>query len=194
VVDPWVIALMIATGAAAGCNRGSTDHAPPDAATSAGSAVAANASLAADLDCHPSGPPPAPPPGASASALRPDFRPRLTMLRVSAHVGAVSLRKRGSSWVTAGDQGCTVPARRMERALGDLERLAATKTEERPADGQAFELQIVALMGDDIALELAIASRSNTGDLVQLWDGSRVRMRGLDRSLWSPHPADWCNE
>jgi hypothetical protein len=116
------------------------------------------------------------------------------MLRVSAHVGAVSLHKRGNTWVTAGDGGCTVPARRMERALGDLERLEATKTEERPGDGQAFELQIVALMGDDVALQLEIASRGTTGDLVQLWDGSRVRLRGLDRSLWSPRPSDWCNE
>ena len=190
-----VSALMIAAGAAAGCNRGSTDHAPPPvAATSAGSGVAADASLAADVDCHPSGPPPAPPPGASASALRRDFRPRLTLLSISAHVGAVTLRKRGSSWVTRGDNGCTVPARRMERALGDLERLEATKTEERPADGQAFELQIVALMGDDVALRLEIADRGPRGDLVQIFDGSRFRLRGLDRNLWSPRPADWCNE
>jgi hypothetical protein len=190
-----VTALMLAAGTTAGCDRGSTDHTPPPAAaTSAGASAAADVSRDADPDCHPSGPPPAPPPGASASALRPDFRPRLTMLRVSAHVGAVSLRKRGSSWVTAGDGGCTVPARRMERALGDLERLDATKAEEQPAGGQAFELQIVALMGDDIALELDVASRGDTGDLVQLYDGSRVRMRGLDRSLWSPRPSDWCNE
>lgn len=186
---------MIAAGAAASCNRGSTDHAPPPAAaTSAGSSLAGDAALDADPDCHPSGPPPAPPPGASASALRPDFRPRLTMLRVSAHVGAVSLHKRGNTWVASGDGGCTVPPQRIERALDALGRLEAVKTDERPASGEAFELQIVALMGDDVALELEIANSGPGGDLVQLFDGSRVRLRGLDRSLWSPRPADWCRE
>jgi hypothetical protein len=116
------------------------------------------------------------------------------MLRVSAHAGAVILRKRGSSWVAAGERSCAVPERRMARALDNLARLNAVTTEERPTDGQAFELQIVALMGEEIALQLEVAGRGANGDLVQLWDGSRVRLRGLDRSLWSPHPADWCKE
>jgi hypothetical protein len=116
------------------------------------------------------------------------------MLRVSAHVGAVSLRKRGSSWVMAGAGGCAVPERRMKQALDDLARLTAVKTEERPAGGDAFELQIVALMGEDVALQLDVAGRGSAGDLVQLWDGSMVRMRGLDRNLWSPRPADWCKQ
>jgi hypothetical protein len=48
--------------------------------------------------------------------------------------------------------------------------------------------------GCTVTLQLEIASRGNTGDLVQLWDGSRVRMRGLDRKWLSLHPADWCRE
>jgi hypothetical protein len=113
---------------------------------------------------------------------------------VSAHLGSVTLRKRGSSWVSAGDSGCTVPARRIEQALDNLAGLRAVKTEEQPADGRAFELQIVALMGEEIALHLEIAGRDDAGDLGQLFDGSRVKLRGLDRNLWSPRPADWCQE
>ena len=61
-------------------------------------------------------------------------------------------------------------------------------------NGTPFELQIVALMGEETALQLEIANRGDGGDLVQIFDGSRYRMRGLDRSLWSPRPSDWCNE
>jgi hypothetical protein len=107
-------------------------------------------------------------------------------------VGAVILRKQGSTWVTAGQGGCTVPPRRIGRALDELARLKAVKTDEQPADGRAFELQIIAQMGDDIGLQLDVANRSDRGDLVQLFDGSRYRIRGLDRSFWSPRPADWC--
>jgi hypothetical protein len=87
-----------------------------------------------------------------------------------------------------------VPARRIEQALDNLAELKAVRTEEQPADGNAFELQIVALMGEEIALPLEIADRDNAGDLVHLLDDSRVRLRGLDRNLWSPRPADWCKE
>jgi hypothetical protein len=158
------------------------------------SLVAPEASHADPWEGHGPRPPRPPQPGASASALRSDFRSRLTTVRVSAHASAVILRKRGSSWVTAGDGGCTVPAPRMERALDNLVRLKASKAEERPADGQAFELQIVALMGEEIALQLEVAGRGNQGDLVQLHDDSKVMLRGLDRSLWSARPADWCKE
>jgi hypothetical protein len=109
-------------------------------------------------------------------------------------VGSVVLRKGGNSWVTSDDGGCTVPPRRMDRALDELGRLKAAKTDEQPANGQAFELQIVALMGEETALRLEIAERGATGDLVQIFDGSRFRMRGLDRSFWSLRPSDWCNE
>jgi hypothetical protein len=106
----------------------------------------------------------------------------------------VILRKRGSSWVTAGDGGCAVPALRMERALDNLAQLKAVKTEEKLVDGQAFELQIVALMGEAVALQLEVAGSGDAGDLVQLHDDSKVRLRGLDRKLWSARPADWCEE
>jgi len=105
----------------------------------------------------------------------------------------VPLRRRGSSWVTAGS-GCTVPPRRIEQALDNLAELKAVKTEEQPADGRAFELQIVALMGEEMALHLEIAHRDKAGDLVQLFDDSRVILRGLDRNLWSPRAEDWCTE
>lgn len=186
----------------AGCSKASKPDAagaPPASAPSGSVAAAASlqapAAAASDpWEGHPPTPPPPPPPGASASALRSEFRERLTTLRVLAHVGAVTMRKRGSSWVTAGDSGCTVPAGRIDQALDSLMRLKSVKTDEHPADGDAFDLQIVALMGEDVALELDVANHGPTGDLVQLFDGSSVRMRGLDRSFWSPRPADWCKE
>jgi hypothetical protein len=143
---------------------------------------------------HPPHPPPPPPPGASATALKAAFRERITTLRVSAHVGSVIIRKQGASWVSAGEAGCTVPPRRIDAALDQLARLKAVKTEEQPADGRAFELQVMAQMGEDIALQLDVANRNASGDLVQLFDGSRYRIRGLDRSFWSPRPAHWCGE
>jgi hypothetical protein len=82
----------------------------------------------------------------------------------------------------------------MERALDDLTSLDAVRTDERPADGRSFELQIVALMGDEIALQFEIAGRNEAGDLVQLVDDARFRIRGLDRSLWPSRPSDWCTE
>jgi hypothetical protein len=30
--------------------------------------------------------------------------------------------------------------------------------------------------------------------LVHLADDSMVRLQGLDRALWSPHPVDWCRK
>jgi hypothetical protein len=187
---------------ATGCSRpaqsdaaGSTPATPaPSPAAPAASLPAPAAFGAEPLEAHPPRPPRPPPAGASATALRSDYRPRLTTLSISAHLGAATLRKRGSSWVTAGDNGCTVPARRIDQALDNLAQLKAEKTEEQPADGSAFELQLVALMGEEMALHLEIANRDNTADLVQLLDGSRVKLRGLNRNLWSPRPADWCKE
>ena len=195
-----ILTLGVALGAVA-CSKstkpgdaGSAGVAPAASlvAKPVGSHTAPAASDADPWEGHPPRPPRPPPPGASATALRSDFRARLTTVHVSAHAGAVILRKRGTSWVTGGDAGCTVPARRIDWALDELAQLKAVKTDEQPADGRAFELQIVALMGEDIALQLEIAGRGDGGDLVQLYDGSRVRMRGLDRRLWSPRPADWC--
>jgi hypothetical protein len=199
--SPLAWLMLCAALGAAGCGKRTKSGAAGSTARSAPSPVAPEAGLsgppAVDSDSwegHPPRPPRAPPPGASATALRSEFRARLTTLSVSAHVGSVILRKHGESWVTAGDSGCTVPARRIDQALDNLAQLKAVKTDEQPADGRAFELQIDALMGEDIALHLEIANRGDAGDLVQLFDGSRVRMRGLDRSVWSPRPADWCQE
>lgn len=187
---------------ATGCSRpaqsdaaGSTPAPPAPSPAAPAASLPAPAPFGSEpLEAHPPRPPRPPPPGASATALRSDYRPRLTTLSISAHLGSATLRKRGSSWVTAGDSGCTVPARRIEQALDNLAQLSAMKTEEQPADGRAFELQIVALVDEEIVLHLEIANRDDTGDLVQLLDGARVRMRGLDRSLWSPRPDDWCKE
>jgi hypothetical protein len=200
--SPSPFLALCAALSAGGCGKSTKpDDVRPTSPAPASSPAAPVASLVApagsDTDPyqgHGPRPPRPPPPGASASALRPDFRARLTTIRVSAHASAVILRKRGSSWVTAGDGGCTVPAPRMERALDNLERLKATKTDEKPADGLAFELQVVALVGEDVALQLEVAGRGDAGDFVQLYDDSKVRLRGLDRSLWSPQRADWCEE
>jgi hypothetical protein len=204
---PGLELAVAALAVAAGCNRAPRDATPapvPEASSStrspattlaaASSAPHPDASGHTDDDCRPSGPPPPPPSGASATALSADHLPRLSTVRVLAHSNAVILRKRDSSWVTAGDNGCTVPASRMARALENLSRLRATKTDERPADGSAYELQIVALMGEDVAVQLEIAQRNDRWDLVQIFDGTTFRLRGLDRNLWSPRPADWCKE
>lgn len=201
-LSPLAYLTLCVALCATGCSKptkpdaaGSTPATPAPGPSAPAASLPAPAAVGSEpLEAHPPRPPRPPPPGASATALRSDYRPRLTTLSVSAHVGSVTLRKRGSSWVSAGDSGCTVPARRIEQALENLAELKAVKTEEQPADGNAFELQIVALMGEEIALHLEIANRDNAGDLVQLFDGSRVRMRGLDRNLWSPRPADWCKE
>ena len=198
--------LAYLTSCVALCATGCSRPTKPDAAESTPTMPAPSPSAPAaslptpaavgsePLEAHPPRAPRPPPPGASATALRADYRPRLTALSVSAHLGSATLRKRGSSWVTTGESGCTVPTRRIEQALDNLGELKAVKTEEQPADGRAFELQIVALMGDEIALNLEIANRDDAGDLVQLFDDSRVKMRGLDRNLWSPRPADWCKD
>src|SRR5690242_7858160 len=93
---------------AVGCSRSTR----PGGAGSGGAAPAlslvalyakrteAAASAAEPSEGHPPRPPRPPPPGASATALRSDFRARLTGLRVSAHVGSVIIRKRGDTWIT----------------------------------------------------------------------------------------------
>jgi len=147
----------------------------------------------ADHDCNEAHPPPKPEPAVTATSLSPNARERLTTLRVSAHVGAVILRRQGSSWVTAGENGCTVPPSRVERALDNLSGLSAVPTDERPADGSSFELQLVALVDEERVLHFEIAGRSDDGDLVQLNDDSMYQVRGLDRDLWSPLPSVWCS-
>jgi len=145
-----------------------------------------------DHDCQKAHPPPKPEPAVTATSLSPEARERLTTLRVSAHVGAVILRRQGSTWVMAGQSGCTVPPSRVERALDNLAGLSAVPTNERPVDGSSFELQLVALADEERLLHFEIAGGSDDGDLVQLNDDSTYRVRGLDRNLWSPLPSLWC--
>jgi hypothetical protein len=116
----------------------------------------------------------------------------VTTLRISAHVGSVILRRAETGWVAAGQNGCSVPVSRVERALDNLTSLQAERTGERPVDGNSFELQIVAEVGGERTISLDVAGRGERGDLVQLVDGSTSRVRGLDRELWSPDPRDWC--
>lgn len=132
------------------------------------------------------------PRAATATALSLDARRRLTTLRISAHEGSVILRKKGATWVALGRGGCPVPTARMERALDNLESLKAAPTSARPAEGESFDLQIVALIGEERALHFDVANGNDQGDLIQLNDYSTFRVRGLDRRLLSPHPKDWC--
>jgi hypothetical protein len=117
----------------------------------------------------------------------------VTTLRVSAPVGGVILRRRETGWTVAGQSGCTVPASRIERALDNLASLKAEPTGDRPVDGNSFELEIVAEAGEARALSLDVADHGERGDLVQLVDGSTLRVKGLDRELWSLNPRDWCD-
>jgi hypothetical protein len=134
------------------------------------------------------------PAGDKRLALRADDRPKLTKILVMAHVGSVILRREGSTWVTAGDHGCTAPPSRIQRALDNLSSVTAIPSDEKPTSGSVFELQIMALMGEERAIHFEIADRNEQGDLVQLFDASTYRVQGLDRSLWSPRPEDWCKE
>ena len=143
---------------------------------------------------HPVRPIILPPAGPPAIALSPRVRAALTKVRVSAHVGGVSIWKEGNAWVMLGREGCSVPLPRLERAFDNLARVRAVPTNEPRPDGTAFQLQITLLVDEERALHLEIADRNEEGDLVQLADNSLVRLQGLDRALWSPHPVDWCRK
>ncbi|HEY8944861.1 MAG TPA: hypothetical protein VIM73_11395 [Polyangiaceae bacterium] len=106
----------------------------------------------------------------------------------------MAIWKEGSAWVLPGNNGCSVPLARIERAFDNLARLRAVPTNEPPPQGTAFQLQITLLSGEERAIHLEIADRNEEGDLVHLQDDSMVRVHGLDRELWSPHPMDWCRD
>jgi hypothetical protein len=82
-----------------------------------------------------------------------------------------------------------VASARVERALDNLSTLSAEPSDEQP---ETFDLQLAVLNGQERVLHFDVAGRSNGTDLVQLNDGSRFRIKGLDRELWSPTPAVWC--
>ena len=91
-----------------------------------------------------------------------------------------------------GRDGCRVDAVRIERALNNLSRLQATPTEDRPLPDAEFDLQLVALIGEERALLFDIVRRVDGKDLIQLGDYSRYWVSGLDRELWVPDPRAWC--
>jgi hypothetical protein len=137
------------------------------------------------------GPPAAPAaPAPTATALDAKTRAKLTTLRISAHRGGLIIRKEPEGWKLSGTQGCLVDAARVDRALDNLAGLTAVQTLDALAH---FELQIVALIGQERALYFDVGERGEAGDLVQLGDQSRVRVKGLDRALWSPEPSAWCS-
>jgi hypothetical protein len=166
--------------------------APPVSSSTSAVAPASAADTHSDHDCRTAHPPYLPPAGPPAVALNAKVRRDVTTLRIFAHVGAVILRRGEPGWVVAGQSGCSVPASRIERALDNLARLKAEPTGDRPVDGNSFELQIVAEIGEERALSLDVAGHGERGDLMQLIDGSTLRVRGLERDLWSPNPRDWC--
>jgi hypothetical protein len=143
----------------------------------------------AEHDCsqaHPNAPRPAP---VTATALSDAARDSVTTLRVSAHQGVVTVRKGEHGWATRGPAGCPVAPERIEQALNNLSALVAERTDEQPTE---FELQLAVLSGEERVLHFDVAGRSEGTDLVQLNDGSRFRIRGLDRGLWVPDKAAWC--
>lgn len=194
----WLLSALLAAVCSAGCESvsASADSLPVmleghSAGPSANDEQAASDEHARS-DCRSLHPEPGPAAVATATALSLDARRRLTTLRISAHEGSVILRKKGATWFALGHGGCPVPKGRMERTLDNLESLKAAPTSARPADGDSFELQIAALIGEERALHFDIADRNDQGDLIQLNDHSTFRVRGLDRRLLSPHPKDWC--
>jgi hypothetical protein len=106
----------------------------------------------------------------------------------------VSIWKEENAWVLPGRDGCSVALPRLERAFDNLARVRAVSTNEPRPAGTAFRLIITLFIGEERALHLEIADRNEEGDLVQLADNSLVRLQGLDRALWSPHPVDWCRK
>jgi hypothetical protein len=129
---------------------------------------------------------------ASPSALSAEARAKLTTIRVSAHEGYVIVRREAEGWVISGPGGCTVRSERIDHALDNLSVLKSVPTTEAVPHGTAFQLQISVLVGEQLAVHLELADRNETGQLARLDDDSMVRVQGLDLSLWSPHPADWC--
>jgi hypothetical protein len=129
-----------------------------------------------------------------AGALSPADRDALTTIRVTARVGAVTLRMRDGVWIMAGKGACPVPPRRVAAALDNLVALTSTRSTEAIPVGTVFDLQIDALVGERRALHFEIVRRTEDGDLVRLLDDSTIRVHGLDRAMWSPDPAAWCLE
>jgi hypothetical protein len=189
----WLLVVALASG----CDHAEPRPAPqaaapaPSAPSSQSPAAAASGDTA-EHSCDDAHPPRAPVQVATATALSKDARQKLTTLRVMAHVGAVIIRKENGEWVISGPQGCKVAASRVERALDNLAALRSEPTAERPQAGSDFELQVVALMGEERALHFDMAGRVGGKDLVQLADYSTYWVSGFDRGLWAANPRAWC--
>lgn len=173
---------------AGGCNSASA----PKPHDSPAPAPAPTAGVSPPVDEDEAHPTPVMPPVPTVTALSAAARAGLTALRVSAHQGSVIIRKGDDGWVLAGAGGCTVTPAHIDRALDNLGALKAVATDERPADGAVFELQIVALSGEQRTLHFDIADRKDGRDLLQLPNEATYRLQGLDRKLWSPDPQAWC--
>jgi hypothetical protein len=125
----------------------------------------------------------------TATKLSDETRGKVTALRIFAHTGAVILRKGATGWTGA---GCTVSQGRVELALDNLSQLTARPSDDRPAPGSVFDLQIMAESDNLRVLHLNVADRSDGEDLIQLLDQSVFRVTGLDRELLAPDPKRWC--
>jgi hypothetical protein len=198
-----VAPVMLLASLALGCDGRAKQQAPnppaPRAVAAAGTpAIVPSAVVEADHgdedahgeeDAHP---PSSPPQVATATALAPDARVKLTTLRVMAHVGAVIVRKEQGEWVVGGANGCRVPQARIESALDNLASLRSEPTADRPQNGAEFELQVIAQIGQERALHFDMAGRVGERDLVQLGDYSTYWISGFDRALWTPDARAWC--
>jgi hypothetical protein len=175
---------------AGGCNEGprpTGSHAPPPVTP-----PVPTTSASPPVDEHEAHPTHVMPPVPTVTSLSDAARAGLTAVRVSAHQGSVIIRKEHDGWVLAGARGCTVAPARMDSAFDNLGALKAVATSERPADGAVFELQIVALSGEERTLHFDVADRKDGRDLLQLPNQATYRLQGLDRELWSPDPQAWC--
>lgn len=132
--------------------------------------------------------------GLSAVVLSPADRDEVTTIRVSAHVGAVTLRKQHGVWVMAGQRGCIVPESRVSRALDNLVGLESRPSTDPIPVGTRFELQIDVLIGEFQVIHFEIAGRDDGSDLVRLLDDSSIRVWNLDRALWSAEDSAWCRD
>lgn len=122
-------------------------------------------------------------------------REALTRLSVTAHVGAVIIRKQqDGQWKTAGPKGCVVPPSRMSKALDGLVALKLTPTTGSIPVGARFELQVDALVDQRRAVHLEVAEASGDRDFVRLTDDSTATVKRLSRELWSTDPLAWCRD
>jgi hypothetical protein len=180
-------ALLLMTGALGACQpaaQGNDDGAPQ------GSSFVPEGALGSASAEHTHGERPRS--GTSATVLASTERDEVTKIRVSAHVGSVTVRKERGEWVLAGQPGCAVAPARVQEALDNLVGLESTPSDDPLPPGTRFELQIDVLAEERQMVHFEVASRNAAGDLVRLRDDSTVRLKGLDRALWTTEREAWC--